>query len=268
MDIQKFNGYGKELEALLKLRTHPIAIKWYEDIKSIPEGAIFPTKDMDKHLAFCQATAMSRTKGLTIAMTKEDHWCWNPLIGFGSVECNPDTPVFDEIVKYIGIPDKKKAAAFFSKFPRLPLHKYDAVVTAPLEKANFVPDVILVYANTDQTNFMLRIVKTITGTTTKVELDGIDSCIYATVVPYQTGEFKVTFPDPGDRERALARDDEVIFSIPSDRMEEFMNTLKAMSGFGMGYDFTRTEYPLDFSRPPFYNTLFKMWGLEQGEDWK
>lgn len=262
MDTEKINEYGRDLETLLKLRTFPVAVKWYENRDNIPKEAVFPKRDMGKSISFCQAKAMSRTKGLTIAMAVEDHWCWNPLVGFGCVDCSPNTPAFDEIIKYIGIPDMKKAAEFFANFPRLPLSRYEAVVTAPLKSASFIPDVILIYANTDQTNFMLRMAKSVSGTTTKTELDGIDSCIYATVVPFLTGEFKVTFPDPGDRERALARDDEVIFSIPIGLLEEFVRTLKIMDSFGMRYDFSRTEYPLEFSRPPFYDTLFKMWGLD------
>lgn len=262
MNTEKLNEYGRYLEAHMKLRTYPVAVKWYENPDDIPREAIFPKRDMGKKIAFCQAKAMSRTKGLTIAMTKEDHGCWNPLVGFGCVECLPDTPAFNEIIKYIGIPDMKKAAEFFENFPRLPFDKYKAVVTSPLKSCTFEPDVVLIYANTDQTNYMLRQAKYITGTTTKTELDGIDSCIYATVVPFLSGEFKVTFPDPGDRERALARDDEVIFSIPANLLEQFVGALKAAENFGMVYDFSRTEYPLDFWRPPFYTSLFQMWGLE------
>ncbi|NLL40031.1 MAG: DUF169 domain-containing protein [Clostridiales bacterium] len=262
MKKEKLNEYGKYLETHLKLRTFPLAVKWYENLDEVPQEAIFPKRDMGKKIAFCQAKAMGRTKGLTIAMTKEDHGCWNPLVGFGCVECLPNTPAFNEIIKYIGIPNMKKAAEFFESFPRLPFDKYKAIVTAPLKSCTFDPDVVIIYANTDQTNYMLRVAKSITGTTTKAELDGIDSCIYATVVPFLTGQFKVTFPDPGDRERALARDDEVIFSIPAVLLDEFIKTLKTMEGFGMAYDFSRTEYPLDFPKPPFYTALFKMWGLE------
>ena len=38
-------------------------------------------------------------------------------------------------------------------------------------------------------------------------------------------------------------------------------------GFG-GFSDAMLDCELDFPRPPFYNKLFELWGLEQGEDWK
>jgi uncharacterized protein (DUF169 family) len=134
MEVRDYNQYGKQLEETFKLRSMPIALKWFEKLEDVPKEAVFPKRDLGKHMAMCQAFSYSRMKGMTIAMTKEDHWCWNPLIGYGSVECVPGQPQFDEVCKYIGIPDREKAEKFFKKFPRLPLSKYVATVTAPLQR--------------------------------------------------------------------------------------------------------------------------------------
>ena len=68
--LMDFNSYGEELEKRLILRTSPIAVKMLEKESDIPEGAIRPLKDRGYHLAQCQAFAMSRREGTTVAMLK------------------------------------------------------------------------------------------------------------------------------------------------------------------------------------------------------
>ncbi len=266
MTVEQYNTYAKQLSELIQLRTFPLAIKWYEKAADVPAEAIFPTRDMHKHMAMCQVFSYARMKGQTIAMTTKDHWCWNPLIGYGNVECVPGQPQFDEVVKFIGIPDKEQAAKFFEKFPRLPLGKYEAVVVAPLTTCTFEPDVIMIYSTPFKINYLTRCIKSILGGHFTSVFDGIDSCIYCTVPTFQTGEFRVTLPDPGEVERARARDDEVILTVPPAKFEALVKSVENMSKM-MKADDKMLEIPLDFPRPPFYNRLFEIWGLEQGEDW-
>ena len=266
MEIKDYQGCGKELEALLKLRTFPVAVKWYEDTADVPDDAVYPLKDMGKHLSFCQAVSASRMKGWTVAMTIADHWCWNPLIGFGCVPCEPGTEVFDAVTDVLFIPDKEKAEKFFIDFPRLPLGKYKVVVTAPLAKAQFVPDVVMVYGDTEQVNFLTLMTKSLTGSRIKSEHDGIDSCIYSTVVPFQTNEYKVVFPDIGERERAQTRTDEMIFASPGEKIAAVTDRLRETMEMGIGLSAQHLELAFDHARPAFYNDMFRLWGLEEGID--
>ena len=260
-DISVYQDYAKTLRSAFLLRSYPIAVKFYENIEDVPKNAIFPKRDLGKHMAMCQAFSYSRMRGATVAMTKTDHWCWNPLIGFGAVECLPGQPQFDEVVKFLGIRDKAKAETFFAHFPRLPMNRYAAVVTAPLETAEFYPDVVLIYAEAAKINHMLRGIKAVTGDYVRSIFDGIDSCVYCTVPSMQTNEYRITFPDPGDRERAHARDDEVILTIPGGRLDEFMGSQDMESTYGRFGDHL-LGLELDFARPPFYTKLFELWGLD------
>ena len=72
--LSEFNKYGEELERQLMLRTSPIAVKMLEKEADIPKEAIRPKKDRGYHLAQCQAFALSRREGTTVAMLKEDNW--------------------------------------------------------------------------------------------------------------------------------------------------------------------------------------------------
>lgn len=266
MDLKELHEYGEFLERAFKLRSMPIGLKFCETLADVPADAIFPMKEYGKHMALCQAFSYARMKGKTIAMTKEDHWCWNPLIGYGCVSCEPGEPQFNEVIKYISIPDQEKAAAFFAKFPRLPLGKYEAVVVAPIATASFLPDVIMIYAEVAKINHFIRCVKGVIGDYIHSVFDGIDSCIYATVPTFVNGEFRVSLPDPGERERANTRDDEMVLSIPPAHMDEFIAMVKENERYG--FNDKAIEFNLDYSRPAFYNRLFSMWGLDEGETWE
>ena len=81
--LSDFNRCGEELEMRLLLRTSPIAIKMLEKEEDIPKGAMRPMKDLGVHLGLCQAFAKSRRERVTVAMVKEDNWCFIPVIALG-----------------------------------------------------------------------------------------------------------------------------------------------------------------------------------------
>ena len=243
--IKKYNKYGEDLERLLLLRTAPIAVKMLEKEEDIPEGAIRPKRDRGYHLAQCQAFAMSRRQRETIAMLKEDHWCWAPLMGYGLVE-NPHDAFVD-------------SHAFFTC---LEYGKYIGIVSAPLSTATFEPDLVLIYSNTAQLRTMISVVKNFERALVASEFDPIDSCIYSVVNPILTGQYRITLPDPGDYERALAGEDEIIFSVPRDKLEGFVSGLRQMEERRGGYTHHNMDMRPDFPRPEFYKRLFKGWGLD------
>jgi uncharacterized protein (DUF169 family) len=257
--VKEFNGYGEELEKLLLLRTSPIAVKMLEKEADIPEEAVRPKRDRGYHLAQCQAFALTRRKGETIAMLKEDNWCWAPLVGYGLV------PPFDEktISPMIYIVENMEAAKKMLKtFPRLEHGKYIGILSAPLKTASFKPDLVLVYSNTAQLRSMLMAIKYKKGNLVKSEFDPIDSCVYSVVPIMQNGEYRITLPDPGEYERAMAGEGEIILSVPADKLDELVTSLKFFEEIKLGYTHLNMEMRPDFPQPEFYKELFKVWGLD------
>jgi len=247
--LSRFNSYGEELERLLLLRTSPLAVKMLEKEEDIPKEAIRPKRDRGYHLAQCQAFAMSRRQRAMIAMLKEDNWCWAPLIGYGLVDSNvPEGMVLPK--------DQVKI------LPRLEYGKYIGIVSAPLKTANFKPDLVLIYSNTAQLRTILLILKYSGEPLVTSQFDPIDSCVYSTVPVILNGQYRITLPDPGDYERAMAGEDEIILSVPAAKLEKLVSALREAEERKLGYThFVRDMRP-DFPRPEFYMELFRMWGLD------
>jgi uncharacterized protein (DUF169 family) len=244
--LREFNKYGGELENKIHLRTAPMAVKMLKSEKDIPEGAIRPWRDQKQHIAQCQAFALTRRQRQTIAMLEEDNWCFAPIIAYG-LEDKPQDPELQ----------------LFMEFPRFPKGKYIGIVSAPLRTANFKPDVVIIYSNTAQLRNMLA---PFNFGNNKNLVDCslfLPSCAYQVVPVMESGRYMVTLPDPGEYMRALSGEDEIILSVPASRMDEFMQGVKRFQEGEYSYERTSMYMLHDFPQPPFYQMLFKRWGLQK-----
>ena len=86
IDVRNYNEYGMLLESSLALKTSPLAIKMLKTEDEIPEDALRPKKDRGYHFAQCQAFSVSRYQDRTVAMLKEDNWCWGSLFAYGLID--------------------------------------------------------------------------------------------------------------------------------------------------------------------------------------
>jgi uncharacterized protein (DUF169 family) len=255
-----FNTYGADLERLMCLRTHPIAIKMLEDESEVPEGAVRPKRDRDEHYAICQVFSLVRRQGMTVAMFLEDHWCFEPIISYGLVDTPQD--YLDGFTNSFFIADKEAAAEHARTMTRLPVGEYPGMVLAPLEEAGFEPNLVMIYCNSAQLRHLLLALRYLHGTQVTSTLDPIGSCVHSVVPSFLHGECAVTVPDPGDYERAGAQEDEMVLTVPADRLEELMTGLYHFEEMGRGFrQFSLSVCP-DFKQPPFYEEYFRGWGLE------
>jgi uncharacterized protein (DUF169 family) len=245
--LDQFKSYGEEMEKSLLLRTSPIAVKMLEKEEDIPEGAVRPKRDYGYHLAQCQAFALSRRDKATVAMLKEDSWCPAPLMAYGMVERPKESPVVKS-----------------HPYDCFEYGKYVGIVSAPLRATTFEPDVVIVYSNTAQLRGLLLAMK----------FEDIPlvhghffppSCAYAVVNVMLTGQYWVVLPDPGEYQRALTGEGEIMFSIPGDKMAEVISDLRQYEGGSFNYATHNMLMMPDFPQPDFYQTFFKTWGLDVKE---
>ena len=258
--IETMNAYGSDLLNMLVLRTYPIAIKMLKDESEIPPGAVRPHRDLKTHYSACQAFGIVRRRGTALAMFIEDHWCFEPIIGYGLVE--PPKDFLEGSGSAFFVQSKEGARQRSQDIALLPHGKYAGMVLAPLHKANFSPDLTMIYSNASQLRHMLFALMLKNGRRVTSTLDPIWSCVHSIVPSLLNGNCYVTVPDPGDFERAGTGDDEMIFTVPAGRMKEFMDGVYHYEKMGMGYRSFSRELKGDFQQPPFYQQYFKMWGLD------
>jgi uncharacterized protein (DUF169 family) len=240
--MNEYNKYGEKLEEQLRLNTYPLAIRILRSPEDIPREAIRPLERFGKCLSTCQAFALSRRFGETVAQLFEDMWCPEPIIGFGLAE--PPEYFFEGKTRYPnGVKSLEAGANWAREFPRFKVGKYVGVVSAPLTKASFEPDVAVIYCDSAQLLRLLLSLAYEDGRDIHTVLGGHSACVYAVVPSILKNECQVSVPCRGDRGYAGTQDYEMIFTIPRDKIGRVV--------FGLEQEGT-ASIPTRFSMNPEY----------------
>ena len=258
-----YSSYGEEIVQRLKLRTHPVALKMLEKEADIPDGAVRPKKDLGYQLDLCQAFCTSRHEGLTIAMLKGDNWCYSPVVAMGIVK--PPKFYLEGHMFYPEFTRTLEAAKRLAETtPRLEHGKFVGVVTAPLETANFEPDIIVIYGNSAQLRNLLSAFKYQEGEQVTSVLEPGGACIRATIPSLLGRICYVTVPCLGDRRWAMAKEDEMIFTVPVEKLESIVLGLRHLDEAGYGFPIKYGPRP-NHPQTDKYIKVGRMIGLDMGE---
>jgi len=259
-DLKKMHEQAKSLERLLRLQSMPIALKMLATEEQIPDDALRPFRDMGHHLSFCQALALTRRKGLTIAETKSDMWCFEPVVGLGFVD--PPRRFLQGHNRYPGSASTLKAGATWARnMPRFAYPTYCAVVTAPLESAGFEPDILMLYGSPAVMTQIMMAKNWVDGKDVPSTMTGHAACVYYVVPALQQKQWRMSIPCGGDLRRTGCDDYSMVFSAPVDALEDLISGLEAIRDDGCGLPSAPSfaiEYPLEKS----YIEIGKMIGMD------
>jgi len=225
MQVSEFNNLAIELENWLRMRFHPVAVKMLKEDDEIPKDAIVPTRDWKHKFALCQAIARSQRNEETITMLKNDNWCFEPVIGLGLVpfpqSFENGTHRYPDSVRNL-----KAAAEWGRNMPRLPFGEYKGIILAPANKCKFIPEIIVMHVNGLMATMLTIIKNWIDGKDINCQISGHAACVYAIVPSILKGECNVAFPCKGDRRLAFAQDDEIIFTLPTHLLRDFIEGIR------------------------------------------
>jgi uncharacterized protein (DUF169 family) len=253
--------YATQIEKQIRLKTYPLGIKMLRSEEDIPQGFMRPRRDTGHCLSTCQAFALSRMSGAKIAMLKEDMWCYLPVIGYGIAP--PPREFLDGRNRYpLGDDATPLSAAFWAskQFPRFKTGKYIGVASAPLANANFDPDLVIIYSNSLQLTILLHGIAYNNGRDIPTTLSRTAACVYSVVCPLREHRCWVSIPCMGDRRRAMAGDDEMIFSLPANQIEDLVIGLRRTERRVPFEPALMPEYPL----LPAYSDMAKSLGMTTG----
>ncbi|TFF98039.1 MAG: hypothetical protein EU547_02675 [Promethearchaeota archaeon] len=247
--MDKWKEIYDHLNKYLHLATFPVGIKL---LKSITEFKNFNyLKQPEEKIALCQIFSYSRYYGWTMGCTKEDNLCPLANIALGFEE---PYDLFKEGAFFIGRYNKTKEAAkrTTASMPVIKDQKYSAIISAALHRVDFDPDIILIWGNSAQ------IMRLIQGKlweeggrfSLSTFCDGVCADIISEV--YNKKKMQVAFPCLGDRRFGLAKDSDLVASIPKEEIEPILNGIEMTHKAG-----TRYPIPYELSTPKFFVKLKK-----------
>lgn len=216
MDEAYFREAAGQIREDLRLKTFPVAVGFPRDKADIPEKARRPSIGMGKRIAVCQGVTMARNYGWTIALAREDIQCVPAAIVFGFSDSPDPAASLAELFREIEFSSTeelaRKETASMSRFEN---GEIAAVVLAPLHKAAFEPDTILVYGTPAQTMRLAQAWSYATGRRLSGEAGGKVECDEYLIAPFKTQSARMVIPGNGERIFAGTQDDEMVFAVPS-----------------------------------------------------
>lgn len=256
----------------LKLVHKPIGVKFYTNNASVPENIWRPYRDAKENYAMCQVVGLVKEKDIMICLTKEDHWCWKPLIGLGLVDIEKGSEPYNIALKNNGCngcEDPEASARNFDKFPKLERNDNNAIVIGPLDQFIEKPDIVLIYCDKNtQCRWLVGALKYRSGQHIETTIDYIDSCMWSTIPTYKTSKPRITLPDPGEVDRGGCGENEIILTIPENLFDQMVVDCKMKIddqnrrlNNSDGTPRMAAKMVPNFPRPGFYNVLYKLWGL-------
>lgn len=238
----------------MRLRTPPVAVKFLED-EDFPEGVVRPSK-MGVKIAVCQAVAAARFMFWTVGMNVDDDECVPSMVLFGWAEPENEDVMVEFFTRVGHVRNEEAGRELIAKIPRFDVGEFCGLLFAPLRRCSFEPDVVVIYGNAAQIGRLIFARSYFGGGAISTELFGrAVSCAEAVIKPFKAGDCTVAIPGAGDRVFALVGDDELIFSLPVNWLDDVIEGVKrAGRGLGLRYPMPRfLLYKPLF--PPDFQTL-------------
>lgn len=224
----------EKIEEYVRPATFPVAVKFLRDGEAPPPKAKRPLADLQKHVTVCQGWAIARRYAWTTVLRAEDMKC--PLgalvAGFAAPNAYYDEGNLCAGMYTEGTEAGARSEASVVKFSP---GEIDGIVFAPLHRADFEPEVVIVYGNAAQVMRLVAAALFERGGRIESSFAARMDCSDHLVVPLHTGEPQVILPCNGDRIFAGAQDEEMAFTLPWSRVDEVVRGLEGTQRGGIRY---------------------------------
>lgn len=241
-----------ELAAMLRPKTYPFGVKFYDNTNERPQGTMRPRHPMNT----CQITAIVRYYGRSMYFTAEDMAC---IVGGVTMGLIPEPEIMKngEIAKMLHA-DLASAREFTSKVAKIPFGKFKAVAVVPMATLNFEPDIVVMYGNTAQVMRVIQGYLYEKGGRVHFSTGGEWSlCADSIAQSYISQDIALGLPCFGDRKTALAQEDEITVAFPHSMYEQILEGMRKTAkvaaypipfdiGFPQMPDYTLTSWSVEY----------------------
>jgi len=200
----------------------------------IPEKARMPKRDLETPMPVCQGIALARRHGWIITMGEEDISCPVGAVALGLLPAK--AKFFDgsfAIPSYVK--SQEVRAKIHQGIPRLEQGRYTHLVIAPLNRAEFEPQVIIVYGNAAQISRLIQAAVVGTGKPITSSSFGYVACPEEIARPILTDQCQFVVAGGGVRMVAHTQDHELSFAMPISKAEAIAEQLKVTHEAGARY---------------------------------
>ncbi|NMB79295.1 MAG: DUF169 domain-containing protein [Methanomicrobiales archaeon] len=214
------------LKTSLKLTGSPVAFRFVTKKEEIPEGM----QKFDKTVRHCTMVDHARREGKIFFATSENHECNGGAWSLGLREITETLKNGDFYFKLGKFESSAACKRTIDRVSHLENGYTYATLYAPLEKAPFIPQVILIISNPwamlklSQSTLFQR------GGRIHAEFAGIQSvCADACAQTFLNGNVNFSLGCDGSRKFSGVADSEMVMGIPAELIPELVESLKVVT---------------------------------------
>ena len=199
----------------------PVGVKFLSDK---PQGL----KKLDKVMDLCEMLVEAQ-QGEAFYVTRDEFSCIGPLL-LGMIADEPEFESGKVGPKLGAYKDVRANRRIYQYLPKAPKGSINYVAFAPLEKLDFEPDILIILANSSQTEIFIRAKAYTTGEMWTARGTPVVGCAWLFIYPYLSGEMNlgITGVGFGMRSRRLFPEGRTLVTIPWDRLPSILRNLEEM----------------------------------------
>ncbi|MEM2943836.1 MAG: DUF169 domain-containing protein [Methanomassiliicoccales archaeon] len=216
---------SKKIVEILGLKYEPVAVKLVKKGESPPEGYV----EVASSLRHCQSIMRAR-KGEEFWIPASKHACPVGASALGILP-TPEKVASGEFHANLGMFACAEAAKkMIDARPTLPLGDIIGTVVAPLSKARFKPDVVVVVGTPEQIYWILPAAATyeIGGRVTITTATMQATCVDSTIIPYITENINISLGCFGCRRSTDIAPEEMYVGIPFSKLDGILRALEKL----------------------------------------
>jgi uncharacterized protein (DUF169 family) len=214
------------LKQTLKLSGSPVAFRFVTKKEEIPAGM----EKFDKTVRHCTMAGLARSEGKIFYATSENHECNGGAWSLGLREITETLKNGDFYYKLGKFESSAACKRTIDRVARLETGITYATLYAPLEKAPFDPQVVIIIANPWAMLKLSQAALFRLGGRIQAEFAGIQSvCADACAQTYLNGHINFSLGCDGSRKFSGIGDGEMVMGIPAEILPELVESLRVVT---------------------------------------
>jgi uncharacterized protein (DUF169 family) len=249
------------LGRFVRLGSFPLAVRMTRTDDKLSERTRRPRRDMDITVAVCQTFSIARHYGWQIAVGAEDINCPLALNAFGFKE---EVEPFScgDMCAGMFTETRQAGVRTESEVPRFNFGEYRYILAAPISRADFQPQLYLIYGNSAQIMRLLTAVLFKKGGYITSKFSGRLDCADICIETLRTGKPQIILPCYGDRVFGQTQDDEMAITLPVGIEDDIIAGLEGTHKGGIRYPIPKfLKYSPQY--PKHYYKAFEFWDKKQ-----
>ena len=231
---KKWQNYALVLKELLHLDYSPVAVSVFKEEF---------LKCFDQKIRICRAI-LDAGKGQTLQVAKGNNACFGAGWHLGFNRLND--PKIKDMVKKFVVEGEKLFCSYtaldnlLSQMEEVPDNSRSYFVLSPLEKCEFVPELVVFICNAESACRLLTLATFIDGMMPKIKIGG-PTCRMSIIYPLSTQELNLSFYDYTARKMCNVEKDKLLISIPYSKLPKIIESIDKCSA-----GTAKIEFPAEF----------------------